>query len=286
MQQAGIKTLAYDFSKTGFALPKPKEGLGRETLLLPLIAALSLFYLTVIMAPIYAIFRASGGNGIIPALLNPGNISAIKLSLLTTSLTTVSTFIIGTPVAFLLRRKDSNIFYRIFGMLVNLPLVLPPAVAGLGLLLAFGRNGPAGLVLGGFNVEVVFTPFAVVVAQFFVSSGFYIQALKAGVDEIAPEIFEASYTLGAGNIETYLRVIVPMLKRHITAGLILSWTRALGEFGATIMFAGNVMDKTRTMPLQIYTLMQTDISSAAALSMVLFLISFAMLYLAKLWCRE
>lgn len=258
----------------------------REMLLLPLIAIMSLVYCIAVAAPILAIFSEGGLKNAAVALRNPQNISAVKASMLTTAVTIGLVFITGTPVVYLLTHGKRGIFNRILEILVSMPAVLPPAVAGIGLLLAFGRNGLIGEILAKYHAEVVFTPAAVVIAQFFVSVGFYIQVLKTGVDAVSPEIFEISYVMGAGRVEAFIRVIVPMLKKPMAAGLILAWTRALGEFGATMMFAGNVLGKTRTMPLQIYTLMQTDVGLAASMSMVLFMVSFVMLLVIKIWMRD
>ena len=286
MQRAGTGAVPNKSTISYTPVLKPGSGFNKEALLLPLIILFSLFYFAVITIPILAIFRTAGLKNIITALGMSGNISAIKLSLSTTTLTLALIFFIGTPVVFYLEDRKAGVAGRILEVLVSLPTVLPPAVAGIGLLIAFGRYGLVGKLLGSFNIDIVFTPAAVVMAQFFVSSGFYIQVLKTGIGGIEREIFEVSYILGAGKIETFVKVIIPMLKKPILAGLILSWARALGEFGATIMFAGNVLDKTRTMPLQIYTLMQTDINTAAAFSVLMFAISFLLLFIIKIICRE
>ena len=212
--------------------------------------------------------------------------AALKISIQTTSITVLFIFLLCTPVVFYLSGKKGSMLSKILEILVTMPTVLPPAVAGIGLLLAFGREGIAGAFLKQFNIEVVFTPSAVILAQFFVASGFYIQVLKTGVDSIGPEIFEVSYLFGLGKVETFYRVILPMMAKPLIAGLMLSWTRALGEFGATIMFAGNMTGKTRTIPLQIYTLLQMDVVSAASVSMLLFIVSFLVLYIFKVMFKE
>lgn len=286
MQKGEAEALQLNRKRSGMLSSGIKPEFSRELLLFPLIMGAGFLHLVVIVLPVFSIIRGLGFNNVIQALSNPQVLTAMKISLLTTGLTLLITFLLGTPVAFLLKDCKTSILARIFEIIVSIPTVLPPAVAGIALLFAFGRNGSAGALLAEFNIEMVFTPAAVVLAQFFVSSGFYIQVLKTGVDSVSPEIFEASYIFGAGKIETFIRIIIPMVKKPIMAGLVLSWTRALGEFGATIMFAGNVAGRTRTMPLEIYTLLQTDITAAAAVSMVLLVISFIMLFTVKIWIRE
>ncbi len=259
--------------------------INREIMLLSLLVITAIVYLGVILIPILTLFKASGLSNMLSAITSGENASAFRISFFTTTITLIPTFLLGTPMAFLLASMKGKLYAKVFEGIITMPAVLPPAVAGIGLLVAFGSNGWIGSILKSMDIEVVFTPAAVILAQVFVSMGFYIQVLRTGVDAVNPEVFEASYTLGAGRLETFVRIIIPMLKKPIIAGLILAWTRALGEFGATIMFAGNVLGKTRTVPLQIYTLMQTDMPLAASLSAVLFIVSFTMLVIVKI-CLE
>ncbi len=143
-----------------------------------------------------------------------------------------------------------------------------------------------GATLSQFQINIAFTSIAVIIAQFYVSSPFYIQVLVTALDNVPKDLYEASYVLGVGKLETLMKVILPMLIKVVFAGLIMSWIRALGEFGATMMFAGNILDQTRTIPLQVYTLMQADIKMAAAVSVILFLISFIMLGIVKSWLNK
>ena len=258
----------------------------KEALLRPAAFVFSLLYFNMIALPVYAIFSTAGIKNTVSSLARADNMAALKISIQTTSITVLFIFLLCTPVVFYLSGKKGSMLSKILEILVTMPTVLPPAVAGIGLLLAFGREGIAGAFLKQFNIEVVFTPSAVILAQFFVASGFYIQVLKTGVDSIGPEIFEVSYLFGLGKVETFYRVILPMMAKPLIAGLMLSWTRALGEFGATIMFAGNMTGKTRTIPLQIYTLLQMDVVSAASVSMLLFIVSFLVLYIFKVMFKE
>ncbi|ACL75951.1 NifC-like ABC-type porter [Ruminiclostridium cellulolyticum H10] len=259
--------------------------LNREILYWGLFVLMVCFYFLVLIIPTLAIFKEVGLKNFSEVLRNSENAQAIKLSISTATISTFFVFLLGTPVVFMLTFK-SSLITKILDVMVNITVVMPPAVVGIGLLFAYGRNGIIGHLLAKYGIEIVFTPAAVVLAQFFVSSAFYIQVLKASVNEINREFFEVSYLFGLGKVETFIRVIAPMLKKPMVTGLILSFNRALGEFGATIMFAGNVIDKTRVIPLQIYTLMQVDIYAAVALSLLLFISTFIMLLLIKIWLRE
>lgn len=285
MQKAAARSLQLNKINHFHTTVKYRFYPDKELLLLPFVSVLGLLYFTVVTVPILAMCKESGWENIRGAFFNPENLAAVRISLLTSCITLVFVFLLGTPVAFLLVNQR-NVLGKLFESLVTVPTVLPPAAAGVGLLLTFGSQGVLGSFLGRMGIDIVFTPAAVVIAQFFVASGFYIQVLKAGLDGISPEIYEVSYVLGAGRVETFLKVIVPMMKRTVIAGLIVAWTRALGEFGATIMFAGNVLGKTRTVPLQIYTLMQSNIGLAASVSILLFIISFIMLALVKIWLKN
>ncbi|KNY30061.1 ABC transporter permease [Pseudobacteroides cellulosolvens] len=286
MSRSGVSTVKYKAKDINHTLDVDKLRLDKEKILLAFMVITVLLYFIIIMIPMVSITGTAGFINTLFSLKSTESLSAIGISLMTTAFSVIMTFVLGTPVVFILMNNKKSIFTRLLDMTVNIPAVLPPAVAGLGLLLVFGRNGFIGKILEGFGVEVVFTPLAVILAQFFVASGLYIKVLKTATDAIDPEILEITYVMGAGKIETFLKVVIPMIKKPIIVGLILSWTRALGEFGATIMFAGNVLGKTRTMPLEIYTLMQTDITKAAALATVLFIITFIMLVITKIWLEE
>ncbi len=249
-------------------------------------ATLCTFYILMIVVPILSIAVYSGMHEILSILKSQGAVSAIRVSLYTTGTALILTFLLGTPAAFFIYRQKPNLFSRILGILSEIPVVLPPAVAGIALLLTFGRSGPVGIHLERLDMGVVFTPVAVILAQFFVSSGFYIQVLGTGIRSVEPEIYEVSYVMGAGRVETFFRVIIPLLSKPVFAGLILAWSRSMGEFGATMMFAGNLEGVTRTMPLEIYTLMQTDLSQAAGMSMILVAVSFIALVAVKVKMQE
>lgn len=285
MDRIGVYSSYRNLSKSDI-LPSCGKRFDKEAVLRPAAFAVSLMYFAMIVLPVCAIFSVSDIKNTFSSFASAENMAALRISIRTTSVTVLFIFLFCTPVVFFLSGKKRSIVPKVMEILVSMPTVLPPAVAGIGLLLAFGREGIVGAFLKQFDIEIVFTPSAVILAQFFVASGFYIQVLKTGVDSVGPEIFEVSYLLGLGKTETFIRVILPMMAKPVIAGLMLSWTRALGEFGATIMFAGNMTGKTRTIPLQIYTLLQTDVVSAASVSMLLFIISFLVLFIFKVMFGE
>ena len=288
MENISIGSAGFECGGYGRTRSMYKSGKAGFAKILAGIAAvvMCMFYIMMITVPILAIVANTGLHGILSALENPGAFSAIRLSLTTTAAALVMTFLFGTPAAFFIYRPGPTVLSRVLGVVSAIPVVLPPAVAGIALLLAFGRNSPIGALFARFDIGIVFTPLAVILAQFFVSSGFYIQVLGTGIRSVQPEIYEVSYVLGAGRLETFFNIIIPMLSKPVLAGLILAWSRSMGEFGATMMFAGNLEGVTRTMPLEIYTLMQTDITQAAGMSLILVSISFAALFAVKIRLQE
>jgi len=240
---------------SGAVSGRPGKAAGINAVMALPAAVLSIIYISVIVLPLYALVAYSGAEGIKSLFFNPGIITSIKVSISTSLPALLLTFCLGTPAAFLIKGGSRPFFAKVLEILTGLPVVLPPAAAGMALLLAFGRSGPVGALLDKMGGGIVFTPYAVVLAQFFVSSGFYIQVLGTGIGMVDKEIYEVSYILGAGKVETFFRIILPIIKKSAVAGLILSWARSMGEFGATIIFAGNVEGMTRTMPLEIYTMM-------------------------------
>jgi molybdate transport system permease protein len=170
--------------------------------------------------------------------------------------------------------------------LTDLPIVLPPAVAGIALLMAFGRRGVVGQYLDLFGIHIAFTTLAVVLAQVFVASPFYIRQAKASFEAVDRLYEDAARTLGASRWTVALRITIPLAWGGLISGAILSFARALGEFGATIMFAGNFQGRTQTMPLAIYTTMQGDLDAAISLAIILVLISFAVIAAVKVVTRR
>jgi molybdate transport system permease protein len=202
--------------------------------------------------------------------------AALRLSLVTATLSTLLAVIFGTPVAYLLARYQTTLL-QLVDILVDLPLVLPPAVAGIALLMAFGRASIPGQVLDSVGVSLPFTTAAVVVAQTFVATPFYIRAAKAGFVGVNPKLEIISATLGESSTGTFFRVTLPLARKTLLGGVVMAWARALGEFGATILFAGNFIGRTQTMPLAIYTALQTDLNTALVLASILLLTSLVLL---------
>ncbi len=210
------------------------------------------------------------------AWLDPATVDALKLSLWTASLSAGLAIAIGTPVAYLLAREEFA-GKNIVETLVDLPMVLPPAVAGIALLMAFGRRGLLGPALASMGIELPFTTAAVVMAETFVAAPFYIRAAKAGFASVDRGLEQMSAVLGISNLQTFFRVTLPLARPSLFGGVLMTWARALGEFGATIMFAGNFQGRTQTMPLAIYIGLESNLNSALALSVILIVVSFGIL---------
>ena len=202
---------------------------------------------------------------------------ALGLSLATTALTMVVVIVLGTPLAYLLARRHFRAAAAIEA-LVDLPIVLPPAVAGIALLVAFGRNGLVGQWLAAGGVTLGFTTIAIVMAQVFVSAPFYVIAARAGFARVDRDVEAAAADLGAPPGRVFRTVTLPLIAPSLIAGAVLAWARALGEFGATIMFAGNFPGVTQTMPLAIYARFGAgDMPAALLLSVVLLVASLTVL---------
>ncbi len=189
--------------------------------------------------------------------------------------------IFGTPLAFALARRAFR-FQRFVDTLIDLPIVVPPAVAGVALLMAFGRRGLLGGTLELMGVQIAFTTIAVVMAQVFISAPFYIKSASLGFAAIEPEFEQAASLDGASTWQKFRHVIVPLSWTALVSGAVLAWARALGEFGATIIFAGNFPGRTQTMPLAIYIGFELDLSIALTLSVIMIGLSFLALLVVRL----
>ena len=213
-------------------------------------------------------------------------VQALELSLWTATAATGVALVIGVPLAWLLAR---TVFpgQRLVRALVTLPLVLPPVVGGVALLLAFGRAGFIGRLLNSwFGVTIPFTPVAVVMAETFVAMPFLIVTVEGALRSANLGYEEAAATMGAGKMTVFRRVTVPMIAPSLAAGAVLCWARALGEFGATITFAGSFPGQTETMPIAVYYALETDPDAAIALSLILLVVSIAVLVsLRDRWLR-
>jgi len=190
------------------------------------------------------------------------------------------TLLLGTPVAYLLARRRFR-GHTALDTLIDMPMVLPPSVAGIALLVAFGRRGLLGQYLSVAGIELAFTTNAVVLAQLFVAAPFYIKAAAAGFAGIDRELEQAAALDGANSFQVFRYVTGPLAWTALFGGAVMTWARALGEFGATIIFAGNFVGRTQTMPLAIYQGFEQELSVALTLSVILLAVSFAVLFLVK-----
>ena len=251
--------------------------LGRAAVL-----GLALLLLVFILLPLAALFLHSTPDRLLARLGQPDAVAALTLSLKTTAITLLLTLALGTPAAYLLARRRFR-GQRLLDSVVDLPIVLPPAVAGVALLMAFGREGLLGPTLDALGLHLSFSTAAVILAQFFVSCPFYVRAARGGFATVDRALEDASASLGYGGWGTFRRVTVPLALPALIGGAVLAWARALGEFGATIMFAGNLMGTTQTMPLLVYQSLESgDFDGAVALSVVLVLVSLVVLLAVRL----
>lgn len=253
------------------------ERLGRLAAYLAAAALVGLLAL-----PLLALLLQAIEGDLAAQFFNPSVGAAIRLSLVTTLLSAVAIVLTGTPLAYLLARRRFR-GRDTLDTLIGLPIVLPPAVAGLALLMAFGRRGLLGGALSVLGIALPFTTAAVVLAQVFVAAPFYVRAARVGFAAVPHELEEMAMGLGASGWQTFRRVTLPLSRRALTSGLGLAWARALGEFGATILFAGNLVGRTQTMPLAIYT---SDLGAALAIAVLLVGVSLALLLLLRLVTRE
>lgn len=238
-------------------------------------AALVLFLSVPLVAMFWRLVR--DGRGVTPEAVATLR-EAMTLSLLTTAAAMAIVLITGIPLAYILARRRFP-GSRVIDTLVDLPIVLPPAVAGIAMLVAFGRNGMVGRWLATMGVTVGFTTTAVVLAQVFVAAPFFVRAAKSGFQRVDLDLEEAAADLGSTPLRTLRTVTLPMALPSLLAGAVLAWARALGEFGATIMFAGNFPGVTQTMPLAIYARFGAgDLTSALILSLVLLVASVIVLF--------
>jgi molybdate transport system permease protein len=230
-----------------------------------------------VLLPVLAIFLRVSPGRLVSALHSRVALDALGVSVKTSLIAVALILAVGTPTAYVL--ATTNLRGRgLILSLLELPLVLPPAVAGIGLFAAFGRFGLLGGVLRAVGVEIPFTQVAVVMALAFVASPFYVRQAHAAFAAVDPELLGAARTLGAGPGGAFWRVGVPVARQGLSAGAALAWARALGEFGATIMFAGSLQGRTQTLPLAIYgEFSGGDLRGALAIAALLVVVSAGLL---------
>ena len=240
----------------------------------------SLLLLALLALPVLALLWRAGTEGMLMLIAQPSAVSALKLSLMTSTLSMLIAIVTGTPLAFVLaRRKFTGKAF--LELVIDLPVVLPPSVAGIALLIAFGRQGVFGSLLSSIGLTLPFTTTAVVLAQTFVSAPLFVRAARIGFAEIEHQIVEAAYVEGSNEWQLFRYLMFPLAGRAVLSGAILAWTRAIGEFGATILFAGNLEGVTQTMPLAIYLGLERSLGIALALSTVLVFVSFLLLLITR-----
>jgi molybdate transport system permease protein len=236
---------------------------------------------TFLALPVIAVFVHTSPGRLVAKLGERSSLEALRLSLETTVAALALILAIGTPAAWFLARHRFR-GHSLVTTVIELPIVLPPAVAGLALLVAFGPHGLVGGAIDSLGVRLVFETAGVVVALAFVSAPFYVRAAQAAFASLDPDLLAASRTLGAGEAKTLMRVAVPVSRSALAAGVALAWGRALGEFGATLIFAGSLEGVTQTTPLAIFAGFATDLDGALALAAVLVAVSAAILVAVKL----
>jgi molybdate transport system permease protein len=249
-----------------------------------LVAALTLAVLFLIL-PVVAIFANTPPGDLIDSLSSDVARDALWLSLKTTVAALLIIVVVGTPAAYFLATRDFR-GKSVVTTAIELPLVLPPAVAGIGLLAAFGPSGIFGSLLDDAGIELVLQTTGVIVALTFVAAPFYLRQAQAAFAAVDPDLTAAARTLGAGEARAFWRVAIPCAGAGITTGMALAWGRALGEFGATLMFAGSFQGITQTAPLAIFATFARDFPAALALSAVLVAASAGLLLAVKLLGRS
>lgn len=250
---------------------------GRPVALL-LLASLPM--LAFLLLPLVALCVRIAPAQLLVNLVNREVAQAISLSMTTTAITVLLTLMFGTPVAYLLARRRFR-GRTALDTLIDLPMVLPPSVAGIALLVAFGRRGLVGQYFNDVGVTIAFTQTAVVLAQLFVAAPFFIKAAAAGFAGVDAELEQAAALDGASPFQVFRFITVPLAWIPLFGGAVMTWARALGEFGATIIFAGNFVGRTQTMPLAIYQGFEQELGVALTLAVILLATSFVVLFVVR-----
>ena len=251
-----------------------------------LIIAVSAFAFMLLAAPVVVLLAQGLSTRAWEGLPDSATIlAAAALSFASTTAVVVMAALLGTPLAYVLSRYQFR-GKRLVSLFIELPIVMPPAVAGLALLLTFGRRGAIGSLLAEAGILIPFSILAVILAQFFISAPFYIRSAQVGFSSIGREIEDAARVDGAYGWLMFWHITLPIAWRALIAGMILSWARALGEFGATILFAGNLQGKTQTMPLLVYSIFERDINAAVWTGLILILLALIALSLSQWLARS
>ena len=240
------------------------------------VAAAAVVLLAFLALPFLALLLRVSPVQVAARLGDPVVRDALRLSFVTSAAAMIVVVALGLPVAYLLATRE---FFgkRVVEALIDLPMVLPPTVAGFALLMAFGRMGLLGRSLGVLGITLPFTTAGVVLAQVFMAVPFFVGPARAGFAGVDRKLLEAAATLRSSESHTFWRVVLPLAAPSLVAGISMSCARALGEFGATITFAGNLPGTTQTMPLAVYIALQSDLDAAVVLSVLLLLMAFGLL---------
>jgi len=240
----------------------------------------ALLFLLFIIMPLAAVFYNLDATKLVHELQNPEVTDALGLGLVTSSLTSFLSFLFGVPTAYLLATRNF-IGKSFFDAVLDVPMILPPAVAGLALLLAFAPRGLLGPELRQLGIILPGSTLAVILSQFFVASPFVLRSSKAAFENVDKKLIDAARLLNPSRFRVFFTVTLPLAINGVLAGLLMTWARAMGEFGATLMFAGNLPGITQTMPLAIYMLMAEDPLASNVLSAILVVSSFAILMMFR-----
>jgi molybdate transport system permease protein len=245
-------------------------------------AVLGAALVALLVLPTLALLITATPGDLIAGFRHPVTLPALLLSLGTTAVSLIVVLLLGTPLAWWLAGAGGKgRFGHAVETLVALPVVIPPAVAGIALLLTFGRRGLFGPALAAAGWSVSFSTAAVVLAQIFVSAPFYLQAATAAFRGLDRPLLFVARSLGASPGRIFFHVALPLARGGLVSGAAMAWARALGEFGATLMFAGNLTGRTQTLPLAIYTALESDLRAARALSLLLVIFAFGLLLILR-----
>ncbi len=236
--------------------------------------------LAFLILPLAALLFAVPPRELASHMTSPLATQALWLTIRTTVVATFLCVLLGTPLAYLLARVPFR-GRDIVDTLVDLPITIPPVVCGVALLLAFGRRGLLGQHLDVWGVQIAFTSVAVVMAQLFIASPFFVKAARSGFEAVDPRLEAAARTLGASRLHVFVTVTVPLARTALLSGALLAWARALSEFGATMMFAGNFQGRTQTLTLAVMTAIESDLPSAVGISVVSLVLGLVALLAAK-----
>ncbi|MFW6305746.1 MAG: molybdate ABC transporter permease subunit [Bacillota bacterium] len=242
----------------------------------------NVFFVGIVIA---SLFLKSSVSSVLDVIQSINTINAVRITISSIACSAVLTMVIGIPFAYLMAQKQGKI-YRIMNMIVNLPLVMPPTVGGLALLIAFGRRGAFGGIINFLGFDIPFSFIALIIVQVFVMLPLFTQSLRNGFEAIEKDVIEAARIFGSGEKQLLFFFYLPLSVRSFMTGLIMACLRAAGEFGATMMFAGNLTGKTQTLSTAIYTLSQKDLGQSISLALVLLLIFLIPLLVLELKLKD